>query len=118
MADLIYLVIGGLFLAVLLLLWYVKRLRRSVGEHVFHKKSMSVKYGKMSEQFFPFMKDYPYKTEDFRFLGTPVDGVQFEKDRIVLLEFKTGSSALSARQKEIRELVKKGEVSFEVIRIK
>ncbi|MFH1420678.1 MAG: Holliday junction resolvase-like protein [Candidatus Aenigmatarchaeota archaeon] len=81
------------------------------------KQSLSTKYGKMSEQFFPFMKDYPYDTSMFRFLGTPIDGVQFSDDRIVFVEFKTSSSKLSERQKHIKELVDNKKVEFKEFRI-
>ena len=83
----------------------------------FEKKSMSSRYGRMTEQFLPFSKKYPYNQENFRFIGTPIDGIQFEDDRIVMLEFKTGKSHLSEKQKRIRELVRKKRVDFEEIRI-
>ena len=81
------------------------------------KKSLSTKYGRMTEQFIPFLKVYPYDENNFRFLGTPIDGVQFEDDKIILMEFKTGDSQLSAKQNQIKELVKKNRVEFEEIRI-
>jgi predicted Holliday junction resolvase-like endonuclease len=93
------------------------RLRLRLQETEFSKQSLSTKYGKMTEQFIPFLKTYPYDGNNFRFLGTPIDGVQFEDDKVVLVEFKTGDSRLSARQKAIRELVRKGRVEFEEVRI-
>ena len=93
-------------------------LREKVKELESGKQSLATKYGKMTEQFMPFLEAYPYNENNFRFIGTPIDGVQFEDDRIVLLEFKTGDSKLTERQKSIEQLVKKGNVSFEVIRIK
>jgi predicted Holliday junction resolvase-like endonuclease len=83
----------------------------------FSKRSLSTKYGRMTEQFIPFLKLYPYDENNFRFLGTPVDGIQFEDNKILLVEFKAGDSRLSARQKQIRELVRKGKVEFEEVRI-
>ena len=32
-----------------------------------------------------------------RFLGAPIDGVQFEDDRVILVEFKSGRSRLSGQ---------------------
>lgn len=81
------------------------------------KQSLSTKYGRLTEQFMPFLKNYPYDAQNFRFLGTPVDGVQFEPDKVVFIEFKTGDSRLSARQKEIRELVLDKKVEFREIRL-
>jgi predicted Holliday junction resolvase-like endonuclease len=60
---------------------------------------------------------FPWDPSNFRFLGTPIDGVQFEDDRVILVEFKTGNSQLSKRQRHIRELVNDGKVDFEVIRV-
>lgn len=107
-----------LVLVVVLLVWRLQTLKRLVSGLAFDKKSLAVRHGKMSEQFFPFMKHYPYQPSGFRFLGTPVDGVQFEPDRVVLVEFKTGSSRLSAKQKEIKTLVEKGKVEFKEIAVR
>lgn len=83
----------------------------------FQKSSLSSKYGKMSEQFMPFLKDYPYDSQNFRFLGSPVDGVQFCEDKIVFVEFKTATSRLSDRQRQIAELIWNKKVSFEEHRL-
>jgi len=83
----------------------------------FQKLSLSSKYGKMSEQFMPFLKDYPYDPQNFRFLGSPIDGVQFCDDKIVFIEFKTASSQLTPRQKQIAENIWNKKISFEEHRI-
>ena len=83
----------------------------------FAKQSLSSKYGKMSEQFMPFLKDYPYDPQNFRFLGSPIDGVQFCDDKIVFIEFKTNSSQLTPRQRQIAELVWNKKVEFEEHRL-
>jgi predicted Holliday junction resolvase-like endonuclease len=43
--------------------------------------------------------------------------VQFEPDRIVFVEFKTGSSRLSAKQKDIKDLVLNKKVEFREVRM-
>jgi predicted Holliday junction resolvase-like endonuclease len=83
----------------------------------FDKRSLSSKYGKMSEQFMPFLQDYPYDPQNFRFLGSPVDGVQFCEDKIVFIEFKTNSSRLSERQRQIADIVFNKKIDFEEHRI-
>src|SRR5689334_7267700 len=60
------------------------------------QRSLSASYGRITEQWFPLMERYPYDSSNFRFLGTPVDGVQFEEDRIVFVEFKSHRAELSA----------------------
>lgn len=91
---------------------------RKIRELQFEKRSLSSKYGKMSEQFFPFLKEYKHDPSNFRFLGTPVDGVQFDQDKIIFVEFKTGESKLSENQKRIRDLIASNKVEFEEIKIK
>ncbi|MFA6493340.1 MAG: Holliday junction resolvase-like protein [Patescibacteria group bacterium] len=90
--------------------WFLKDIN-------FRKASLSSRYGKMAEQFMPFLKNYPYLPENFRFLGTPIDGIQFEDDKIVFIEFKTAGSQLSPRQKQVAEQVWQKKVEFKEIRM-
>lgn len=115
-------ILFGLVVFILVVIIYAlirtnSSLRNKIKELVSSKQSLATKYGKMSEQFMPFLKDYPYDSQNFRFIGTPVDGIQFEDDRIVFVEFKTGDSRLSAKQKNIRELIYKKKVKWEEVRI-
>ena len=82
----------------------------------FRQKSLSTKYGQITEQFLPLVETYPWNPKNFRFIGSPIDGVQFEDDRIILLEFKSNRSHLSERQRKIKTLVEAGRVQFQVIR--
>jgi|TARA_B100001123_G_C15185119_1_gene976971 predicted Holliday junction resolvase-like endonuclease len=81
------------------------------------RRSESTRYGQITEQFMPFISDYPYDSKQFRFLGSPIDGVQFEEDKIVMIEFKSAGSKLSTRQRKIRNLIKEGKVDFQEIRV-
>ena len=72
----------------------------------------------MTEQWLPLVEPYPWDPQNFRFLGSPIDGVQFEEDEVVLVEFKSGNSRLSARQVLIRDLVDEGKVSFREVRVR
>jgi predicted Holliday junction resolvase-like endonuclease len=81
------------------------------------KRSQSIRYGKLTEQFMPFLESYPYDPHDFRFLGTPIDGIQFTDDAIVLVEFKAADSQLSQRQRAIKKMVEEGALRFEIHRI-
>ena len=104
-----------LIIIALYFLW--QRAANAHADVKFQKSSLSSKYGKMSEQFMPFLKDYPYDPQNFRFLGTPIDGIQFEDGKIIFIEFKTASSQLSPRQRQIAELVWNKQVEFEEHRI-
>jgi len=99
---------------------YVSYLRRRLNvalallsEEKTRQRSLSASYGRITEQWFPLMDGYPYDAAGFRFLGTPVDGVQFEEDRIVFIEFKSNTSELSTQQKRLKRLVQAGKVSWE-----
>ena len=71
----------------------------------------------MTEQFMPFVSSYPWDPGRFRFIGSPIDGIQFEEDRVIVVEFKTGSSTLTSRQRRIRDQIKEGRVEFQEIRL-
>jgi len=79
-------------------------------------KSMNVKHGKSFEQLFPFMENYPYDYRNFRFIGTPIDGLSFEDNMIVFLEFKTGTSKLSDKQRKIKSLIENKKVEWKEVK--
>lgn len=98
-----------------IILWRTNKNRLS--DVSFRKASLSSRYGKMTEQFMPFLKEYPYDPTNFRFLGSPIDGVQFTDDKIIFIEFKTANSQLSDRQRHIADLVWQKKIDFEEHRI-
>ena len=81
-------------------------------------QSRSTRYGQMTEQFMPFIPEYPWDPGRFRFIGSPVDGVQFEDEVVVFIEFKVGTSKLTQRQRHIRDLVRAGRVEFREFRLR
>jgi predicted Holliday junction resolvase-like endonuclease len=113
-------VCGGLSLLLLLtLIALVGRLRTLAArleDEEYRRQSLSTTYGRITEQWFPLMPDYPYDPQNFRFLGSPVDGVQFEEDRIVFVEFKANRSRLSKNQEHYRRLIEEGYVYWEEFR--
>jgi predicted Holliday junction resolvase-like endonuclease len=117
----IILVLSGICIVLFLLLSYSRKKLSAktdvITELDKQKRSQSIRYGKLTEQFMPFIETYPYDPHNFRFLGTPIDGVQFTEDGIVLIEFKAVGSQLSQRQRTIKKMVEDGAVRFEVHRI-
>ena len=103
------------------LTWFIYLLwRRTVSELRTVRsssQSLSTRYGQMTEQFMPFVPNYPWDPERFRFIGSPIDGIQFEDDEIIIVEFKASSSRLTTRQRRIRDQVKEGRVEFKEIRL-
>lgn len=90
----------------------VATLRERLRDVESSKQSLSTTYGRITEQWAPFMAGYPYEPRNFRFLGSPIDGIQFEDDRIVLVEFKANASRLTPRESRIRQLVEEGRVEW------
>ena len=98
---------------ILLVIYLWKRLNVVQAE----LKSSNIKVGKWIEDFFPFAKDFPTSPENFKFLGEPIDGVAFDikNEKIFFMEFKTGKSGLSEKQKIIKNLVEEKKVEWKEI---
>ncbi len=95
-----------------------KKIRENRSDAV--KRSRAVIGGQMAEQIAPYLPDFPCNAADARFVGKPVDFIAFpglaqggKIEEILLIEVKTGLSKLSAREKEVRDLVEKGKVRYE-----
>lgn len=99
----------------LFLLW--RRSVKLLKDTKFAKSSLSSVYGKTTEQFMPFVSDFGYDPKNFRFIGTPVDGIVFNEDEIIFMEFKSSNSRFTQRQKTIKDIVDRKKVRFEERRI-
>jgi len=92
-------------------------LQSKYNDLLFSKQSQSVKYGQFTEQWLPFSKNFPFNSQNFRFIGKPIDGVSFEDDKVVFVEFKTNKSQLNESQKKIKELIKDKKVEWFELRV-
>jgi predicted Holliday junction resolvase-like endonuclease len=81
------------------------------------KKSSEVRLGKIGENLAPFTDSWPWDSNSFRFLGSPIDGIQFTDDEIIFVEIKTGKSRLSNKQLRYKKLVEDKKVRFSVFRM-
>ncbi len=115
------LILIGIIIVLVIALFFVLKmffsLKNEIDDLRFSKKSQSVKYGQLTEQWIPFSDKYPYNPQNFRFIGKPIDGVSFEDDKIVFVEFKTNTSQLSEVQKKVRDLVEKKKVEWFELRV-
>lgn len=111
------LIIISLLTSFILVLCLCMALYSKLIKERFRNRSLSTRYGKLTEQFLPLVDSYPWNPSYFRFLGSPIDGVQFEDDKVILVEFKSGKSKLSKNQRLIRDLVDAGHVEFKVVRL-
>jgi predicted Holliday junction resolvase-like endonuclease len=111
------LLITGLGFIIMTLIMILNRLSHKTKELKSKLKSTEVLFGKYAEQFMAFSNLFPYAHENFKFLGMPVDGVQFNDNEIIFIEFKTGNAKLSEKQELIKKLVQGGRVKWMEIRI-
>src|SRR5262245_42375187 len=87
------------------------------------QRSLAVTAGKVHEQLVPYLPEFGFNPKDARFLGSPVDLVVFdglaagEVRRVVFLEVKTGDAALSARERQVREVIEAREVVWAELRV-
>ena len=118
-----YAIIVGLSMLSSLSLWLNVRLwwtnRRELRDAASLLQGARVDRGLIAEQFAPFTRrfdDLGWDPQEFKFLGRPVDGVQFQDDEVIIVEFKTGDSQMTTRQRQIKRMVAEGKVRFEEIR--
>lgn len=114
---LVYLVIG-IFIGLLIQRLRDQSLIRREREDAV-RRSRAVLGGLAGEQLTPLLPGFPCAAGDVRFVGKPVDYVAFpgmaegkEIREVVFIEVKTGSAALSRREKEIKAAVKAGRVRW------
>lgn len=73
------------------------------------RRRLQAERGRWGEPWAPLLSGYPYDPRRFRFVGSPVEGVQFEDDRIVFVSLGT---APPAEAEKVRALVAAGRVEF------
>ena len=106
----------GVAIAATLLVPWITRLQAALQEERTRRGSLASTYGRISEQWFPLTDAFPYDSRHFRFLGSPIDGIQFEEDRIIFCEFKANRGDLSEGQRRIRDLVRERRVEWQEFR--
>jgi predicted Holliday junction resolvase-like endonuclease len=115
------LILAAIIVILLLIIRYLWQNRRNLNAEIAKtlssKQSLSTKYGKFTEQFLPFAEIYPYDYHQFRFLGSPIDGVQFNDDKIVFIEFKSSNSKMTQKQQNIKKIIAEKAIEFNEIRI-
>ena len=124
--SLILVLILGITIGLLLALVYVQRWKARYTQVIRQdavQRSQAVTTGKVHEQLVPYLPEFGFNPKDARFLGTPVDLLVFdglddgELRRVVFLEIKTGGSALTGRERQVRDVVRAHQVAWEELRI-
>ena len=87
------------------------------------RRSQATIAGQIHEQLLPYLPEFAFNPKDARFLGSPVDLVVFDGldagqlRSIVFIEVKTGGSTLTGRERQIRDAVRGGRVSWVELRV-
>jgi predicted Holliday junction resolvase-like endonuclease len=88
------------------------------------QRSQSVTVGKVTEHIVPYLPGFAFNPKDARFVGSPIDLVIFDGlsegegnvKSIVFIEIKTGASALSTRERRVRDAIQAGRVQWMELR--
>jgi len=65
------------------------------------------------DQFDPtLLNNYPFSYENFRFIGDPIGGIQFDDDRVIFVDFKANQSESNPVKKRIKDLVESGKIEW------
>jgi predicted Holliday junction resolvase-like endonuclease len=86
-------------------------------------RSQATIAGLVHEQLLPILPGFPYNPKDVRFLGSPVDLVIFDGldagqvQRVVFVEVKTGQASLSRRERQLRDVLRAGNVEWREMRL-
>ena len=124
--NLLLVLILGIGIGVLLAVLYVQRWKARYTRAIRQDavlRSQAVTVEKVHEQLIPYLPEFGFNPKDARFLGSPVDLVVFdglddgELQRVVFLEIKTGGSALTGRERQVRDVVRARQVEWEELRI-
>jgi len=118
MFELILLILCIIFVIIILfLISKIFSLKDDLASIQYLKRSQSVKYGQLTEQWIPFARQFPFNPQEFRFIGKPIDGLAFEDDKVVFVEFKTNKSGLSEVQRKVKRLIEEKKVEWFELRI-
>ncbi|MCW1291874.1 MAG: Holliday junction resolvase-like protein [Candidatus Rehaiarchaeum fermentans] len=100
----------------------INRKARKIAEEIIKKQSPIIK-GKVSEELFPLLYKEIGNLSDLRFLGNPIDYIQFsglsegKEVNINFIEIKSGSSSLNQNERLVKEAVEKKRIEWKEIHI-
>lgn len=94
-----------------------KQLQEDYRKLMAQKKSSEITTGLVVEQIAPILNEFKYNPQICRFIGTPIDYMVFGDEEIVFLEVKSANSNLTAKQRKIKSLVRRGKVRWEELQI-
>ena len=124
--SLVLVLILGIAIGLLVALLYIQQWKARCTQMIRQdavQRSQAVTSGKVHEQLVPYLPEFGFNPKDARFLGSPVNLLVFdglddgELRRVVFVEIKTGDSALTGRERQVRDVVRASQVAWEEIRL-
>ena len=124
--SLVLVLILGIAIGLLVALLYIQQWKARYTQVIRQdavQRSQAVTSGKVHEQLVPYLPEFGFNPKDARFLGSPVNLLVFdglddgELRRVVFVEIKTGGSALTGRERQVRDVVRASQVAWEEIRL-
>jgi len=124
--SLVLVLILGIAIGLLVALLYIQQWKARYTQVIRQdavQRSQAVTSGNVHEQLVPYLPEFGFNPKDARFLGSPVDLLVFDGlddgalRRVVFVEIKTGDSALTGRERQVRDVVRASQVVWEEIRI-
>ena len=77
-------ILFGIIIFLIIILFFIIShifvLKDEIASLQYLKRSQSVKYGQLTEQWIPFSNKFPFNSQNFRFIGKPIDGLVFEEE--------------------------------------
>lgn len=113
----IWIVIGYLIAKIYYWISISKQRREAVS------KSKSVVLGQVNEKIAPLLPEFKYSYKDLTFIGKGIDYIIFDwlaewnLNQIVFMEIKSWKSNLNNNEKQIRDIVEKGKIKYEIMKI-
>jgi predicted Holliday junction resolvase-like endonuclease len=109
---------GGLALSLVLWAYSTKALLRRIRELKSLKQSQATRHGQTIEQFAPHLAAWPWDPKGFRFIGSPIDGLQFTDEGVIVVEIKSQDGRLTPQQAAIKRQVEEGRVAWREVRLR
>lgn len=112
----------GLLLALAYIPYWKVRHSRAIRQSAIQQSHATIA-GLVHEQLLPYLPEFTFNPKDARFLGSPVDLVIFDGldagrlEQVIFLEVKTGVAGLTPRERQIRDAVRDGRVSWQELRV-
>src|SRR2546429_9385545 len=112
--SLVLVLILGIAIGLLVALLYIQQWKARYTQGIRQdavQRSQAVTTGKVHEQLVPYLPEFGFNPKDARFLSTPVDMLAFdglddgELRRGVFIEIKTGVATLTARERQLRDVM-------------